>query len=304
MLAKGVSIASALLLCAAMPFYAGCACGKGVRTAKGCGDMQTTVSTRTTYDAEKPALRHTADLPPNAVPGECYAKVFVPPKFETLSERVCVREASERLEIIPAQYEWVEERVMVKDATTELIEEPAEFETQERLVEVERGHTSWELNTSDRCRTENGERVRDVFCLVNHPPVQKTVRTERLVKPARVTQVTTPAEYEMVRRQKLVCAATTKKIAIPAEYEEIQKTVQVAAGHMEWQRVICEASADAGTANAVKVALSQAGYDPGSLNGELDEPCMVALTQFQQQNALGIGHLSYETLAKLGVEPK
>lgn len=55
--------------------------------------------------------------PPQANPGECFARVFVPPTYVTKPEQVLTRSASERLEIIPAQYEWVEEKVMVKAAS-------------------------------------------------------------------------------------------------------------------------------------------------------------------------------------------
>ncbi|HEY3242432.1 MAG TPA: peptidoglycan-binding domain-containing protein [Phycisphaerae bacterium] len=243
-------------------------------------------------------------MPPHAVAGECYAKVFVPAQFETMSERVCVREASERLEIIPARYEWVEERILVKDASTQLEEVPANFEFQDRTVEVACGHTGWVMEKSGRCRTESGQPASDVFCLVTTPPVSKTIRTQRVAKAACVHEVAVPAQYETVRREKLASAATTRKISIPAEYQDIEKSRQVAAGRMEWQRVVCDANANAETANAVKVALAVAGYDPGPLNGERDESYRVALTAYQQDNGLGVGQLSYETLSKLGVSPK
>ena len=41
---------------------------------------------------------------PNAQPGECYAKVIIPAKFETTTEKILAKEASERLQIIPAKY--------------------------------------------------------------------------------------------------------------------------------------------------------------------------------------------------------
>jgi hypothetical protein len=296
MLTKVFGFASALLFCAAMPLYVGCACGRSVHTASAYEPQEPA------YRAEKVAL--TSDLPPHAVPGECYAKVFIPPQFETVSERVCVREASERIEITPAQYEWVEERILVKDASTQLEAVPASFEFQDRTVELASGHTGWVMEKSGRCRTESGQPAADVFCLITRPPVNKTIRTQHVAKPAGVYEVAVPAVYETVRRQKLACAATTRRIGIPAEYQDIEKTLQVAEGRMEWQRVICDANANAGTANAVKIALVAAGYDPGPLNGELDESYRVALKAFQQDNGLGVGELSYETMSKLGVSPK
>ena len=94
-------------------------------------------------------------LPPNAKPGECYARVFVPAAYKTETAQVITREASERVEIVPARYEkvaeqvlvreaskkvevvpetydWVEERVLVKPASERIVEVPAVYETSKR----------------------------------------------------------------------------------------------------------------------------------------------------------------------------
>ena len=91
----------------------------------------------------------TNDLfPPNAKPGQCYARVFVPASYETRTEtmlrhdsyhklqivpakfgmaeeRVLIKEASERLEVVPATYGWEEERVMTKPASKKVVNVPA-----------------------------------------------------------------------------------------------------------------------------------------------------------------------------------
>ena len=59
-------------------------------------------------------------LPPDAKPGECYARAFVSPTYGNETARVLKREASERVEIVPARYDWVEEKVLVKDASERL----------------------------------------------------------------------------------------------------------------------------------------------------------------------------------------
>jgi len=45
-------------------------------------------------------------LPPNAKPGECYARAFVPPVYKTENVRVLKSEASERIDVVPEKYEW------------------------------------------------------------------------------------------------------------------------------------------------------------------------------------------------------
>jgi hypothetical protein len=195
----------------------------------------------------------TAELPPHAIPGECWAKVWVPPTFKTLTEQVLVREASERIEIIPAKYEWVEERVCVKDASTRLIEEPAEFMDREVIVRVDQGYTDWEVTKTALCTPVKeggqGKMAQDVFCLVKHPPQDQTINTQRVSKPARVREEVIPAQFETVRRHKLVTPASTRRIAVPAEYETVEKTVKVCDGRMAWQKVECQKPADAITLN-------------------------------------------------------
>ena len=42
------------------------------------------------------------DLPPNAIPGKCYAKCLIPDQYETVTEQILLKEASTRIEVVPA----------------------------------------------------------------------------------------------------------------------------------------------------------------------------------------------------------
>lgn len=239
MLSTSLRIVCALLFCCALLAQTGCACGKPECVqAKAPEPAPAPCAPRSA--CEKPAGELVADLPPNAKPGECWAKVYVPPTFKTVSERILVREASETVEVVPAKYEWVEERIMVKDASTQLEVVPAEFATRERTIEVNPGHTDWEINKHAECVNPKEQPARDVFCLVKHPPEHRTVQTQAVVKPPQVRTVCIPAQYDTVRREKLVTPATTRRTCIPAEYDTVEKTVKVCEGRMAWQRVACE----------------------------------------------------------------
>ena len=231
MFKRVLQIAAASLCGAAILANAGC-CQTASGSCKKPCEVKTTCA--------RPADEVAAELPPHARPGECYAKVWIPPKFDTVTERIMVRPASERLEIIPAEYGWVEERVCVKEASTTLIEEPAQFADKEVTLQVEPAHTEWVVNKGVCELPKGGQPTKDVFCLVNYPPAQKTIHTQCLVKPASVKTECIPAQYETVRRQKVVHAASTKRICIPAEFENIDKTVKVCDGRMAWKRVVCE----------------------------------------------------------------
>jgi len=246
--------------------------------------------------------RMTADLPPNAAAGECYAKVIIPAEYKTLTERHLLQEASERLEIVPAEFKWVEERVTIKEPSTRLEVVPAEYRWDEKTIEVKPAHTGWVLQSSANCVLPDKNAVGgEVFCLRTTPPVYKTIRTQCLAKAASVREIAVPGEYQMVRRQVVASAATTRKISIPAEYENIDKTVMVCPERVKWEHIVCEDKLTSDTVNKVKSALLASGFTPGPLNGKFTQEDRVAMIAFQQKHRLGVGRLSYETLKLLGV---
>ena len=269
MLSTGLKIGSALLCIAAIPAISGCAhCREGTRTPAMSSEGyrmksprvvrtgRVTMSSTPNHNwakgkqdgASAPRTANEVasaeDMPAHAKSGECYARVYLPPEFDTVTERVCVREESEKIEIIPAKYDWVEERVLVKEASTRLVEVPAQFDVQDLLVQTSPGHATWVKANQARCVADTpGPPPQDIFCFLSEPPTTTTIQTERLVQGPQVKEVTVPAEYQTIRKQKLVRPATTRKVTIPAEFREVTKTVMVRPGKMEWRRVTCDSRA-------------------------------------------------------------
>lgn len=189
-------------------------------------------------------------FPPQADPGQCFARVFVPATYQTVSERVLKREASERVEIIPAQYEtvtekvlakeasqkleviparyeWVEEQILVKPATQKLAEVPAQYETITEKVMIKPAQTVWKKGTGPVQRID--EATGEIMCLVEEPAEYRTV-SKRVLKAAATTRmVEEPAVYKTVKKQVLAAPATTRMIEIPAEYRTVQVTKLVKA---------------------------------------------------------------------------
>lgn len=190
-------------------------------------------------------------LPPNARPGECYARVFAPPEYKNVSktvvkreagvkiettpaeyewieDQVLVKEAFEKLEIKPAEFKWVEEEVLVKPAGEKLVAEEAEYNTVEERVLVRDGYTSWKKGRGPIEKLDHG--TGEIMCLVNVPPEYKTVTKRVLVKPAGVRKVEVPAEHATIKKQVLVTPAQTVKAMVPAEFKTVKsmKLVQPA----------------------------------------------------------------------------
>lgn len=255
-----LSLGISLLCVPTLLMIGGCACGRS---------SQCMASEATVQIQETPRVALVSqDLPPNAKPGECYAKVFVPEQFSTKTETVCVREASERLEVVPARYEWVEERVVVKESSTQLEEMPAEFELKQQNIQTDPGHTGWHVEKTTRCAGDNQIWANEMYCLVAHEPTYQTMATHVQVRPATTREVVVPAEYQMVRKQKLASPATTRCIPIPAEYASVQKSYKTADSRVEWRRVICENDRITNASSVDTTTLTAANL-PRPLNGEM-----------------------------------
>ncbi len=191
-------------------------------------------------------------LPPNATAGECYARVLIPPVYETTSERVLAREASASIAIVPAKYDWAEEKVLVREASEKLVVVPATFKTMEekilvkpastRMVEVPAVYgteTEKVLVTPAREYWKKGrgpvEKMNgstgEIMCLVKEDAVYKTVTRTILKSEATTREETIPAEYKTVTRTVVATPASTYTETIPAEYAMIKVRHLVSPAH-------------------------------------------------------------------------
>ncbi len=190
-------------------------------------------------------------LPVQAKAGECYARVFVPPSYQTKTEQHLKAEASERVEIIPAKYGMAEQRVLVKEATERLevipatyrtVQEqvlvseeserietvPAVYGTETERVLVKPAYTTWKKGRGPIEKVDDA--TGEIMCLVTVPAEYKTVTKRVLKTPATTRSVKIPAQYKTVTRRVVDKPATTRVVKIPAEYStvKVQKLVEPA----------------------------------------------------------------------------
>jgi hypothetical protein len=182
-------------------------------------------------------------LPPEAKPGQCFARAFIPPQyeietvsvqkseaskvietlppqFEWVEEQVLVKESSERLEVVPATYEWVEERVMIKPASNKFETVPAQYKTETERVLDKPEHTVWKKGSGPITRID--EATGEIMCLVTIPATYKTVSKQVLVKDAETRELEIPAEYRTVKKRVMKTPPATRKVVIPAEYKTVK----------------------------------------------------------------------------------
>ncbi len=182
-------------------------------------------------------------LPPNAKAGECYARLFVPPTYRTVTETVLKKEPSsmlqafdpkfeyveqqimskapsERLEIIPAEFAWVEEQVLVAEEHRHLRTISPVYETVTEQVLARPAHTVWKKGRGPIQRVDNA--TGEIMCLVKVPASYNTITKQILVKDASTEEVITPAKFKTVRKQVMTVPPSVRKVEIPAEYTTVR----------------------------------------------------------------------------------
>ena len=182
-------------------------------------------------------------LPPNAQPGHCYARVLIPAVYESGSETVVAKAASERIEVIPEKYEFVEQRIQVQPAATRLEIVPATYKTvsEQVMIEPEKtvirevravyetaserilikpAYTTWKKGRGpvERLNQSTGE----IMCLVEVPAEYKTVSKKVVKTPARTVSETVPAKYRAVKKSVVDTPEATREVAIAAKYETVK----------------------------------------------------------------------------------
>lgn len=136
--------------------------------------------TTQTVAATPPAPAGSSDIPPNAKPGECYAKVLIPAVTQTKTDRVLIAEEQKVLNrIIPAKYRVETERVLVKEA-----------------------RQYWKAGQGPI--TKKDEVTGEIMCLVEEPAQYKTVEKRILVEEEKPEYKMIPAQYETVSKTETI----------------------------------------------------------------------------------------------------
>jgi len=185
-----------------------------------------------------------------ATPGMCFHEHVIGPKYTTVTEKVLVKEASEKLEIIPAKYETVEEKILVKEASYKLVTVPETYKTETEKIMIEPATTVWKKGTRPVERVDNS--TGEIVCLVNIPAKYKTVTHRVIDTPATTKRIEIPAVYKTVKVRKLVTPAQEKRSPIAEKYSTITKRVLESDATFHWHEIHDKSmSADSRTGNQI-----------------------------------------------------
>jgi hypothetical protein len=285
-----------------------------------------------------------AGAPPNRA-GECYAKVVLPAEFradpmqqlvreayqrsefsevvyEEVEERIQVKPASKRVNVIPAEYGEVTEQVLVREAYRREIDVPALYNTFYERVMVTPARDVWKPGRGEVERVDplTGE----IWCLVHEEATYKNVERKELFRPAgkryddvaaeyttikkvvqtkpeTIQEVEIPAEFQTIKVRRVAKMPEPTMIPVAAQFATVNKQVMVRPERAEWAEVLCDVNATPAKIQEVEKALSARGV-PVKVDGRIDQDLTDGIRAFQKQNGLfGSGLITAETLSRLGV---
>ena len=189
--------------------------------------------------------------PPDAKPGECYARVLTPAKYETISEKVMVKEPTEEIKIVPAQYETVEQKVEVVPESKKLIPVPAKYKEVVETVEVKPAERVWKTSLRkkalpvsqvlldavksqgiDLTNAVGGTCYKEYF----QPATYKVVEEDVIVQNERNETEVVPANFETQEEKIEVIPPSKKVVEVPAEYEYVEEKVLVEEAKTVWKK--------------------------------------------------------------------
>lgn len=189
-------------------------------------------------------------LLPDAKPGECYAKVITPAKFEMTSEDLVVQEASDRIETDEAIFETVDEIITVKDASQEITVTPTTFARIVEQIEVRAAERGWTSKVGKDVSPANLEVVDQIArsgfdtdsaepgsCYVEYvTPAQYKSESEKvLVKEATPVIEVIPAVFETVEERVMVKEAASEIVDVPAVFRTETESVMVEPARSVWK---------------------------------------------------------------------
>ncbi len=149
---------------------------------------------------------------PNAQPGKCYAKCYVPDKYETVTEQIMLRPESEETTAAPPVFETANGQYVSKESCVRLVPEPAEFDVVEERILV----------------SPPGRKTA--------PSAYMSVQEDVLLKPATRSYAVSEAVFETVQEPVEIEPAYMLLEVLPQRYEPVLENVEVRAASTKWIR--------------------------------------------------------------------
>ncbi len=185
----------------------------------------------------------------NPKPGECYAVVYIPPKYKTKKVKVLVDEGGEKIITKPPVYKWVEKKVLVKEGGEKKVCIPPVYKTiddsvllkpsSEKIVVVKPAKYKWVIDSilvkPEHTVWKRGERflpeaiekkfdpnTGEIMCLIKVPAKYKIVKKRIMISPPVTKRVEIPPVYKKIKKRVIIKPAEVKVVKIPPVYKTVK----------------------------------------------------------------------------------
>lgn len=248
---------------------------------------------------------------------------ITPPVLEPARKEIIVREGGVTYRIEPPVYKRVVEKVEVRPEIRRSVVVPAVFEEREVQVEIEGPRTVMQrCNASTLGRSS--EAPVQMLCAREVPAKMQTIKRKILVQPETTREVVEPALYKNVTRwvietparavpveipprtaslkvQEITRPEQIEEQQIPPEIKRLLTTTYEGEPRLVLRRAVCDEELSPTLVRKLQQALQQAGFEPGAVDGKFGRQTLRALLEYQRQQGLAQGALTYESLEHLGV---
>ena len=238
-------------------------------------------------------------------------------------KQVITREGTVTYRIEPPTYKDELVNVMVRPEVTRFKVVPAVYEAREKYITVQEAKTVME-----RCRAAGTRYARNAnaiaFCARELPAKQKVVLVQELVQPestqveiepaqynyvvrkvidqpARVVEVTLDPQVMNVPVEEVVVPSQTYQTEVAAVTQAMQVTTFDGEPRMVMRRSVCNDDITPILVTNLQEQLHRHGYQAGPVDGLLGKYTLDALSDYQVDNGLAVGAITYESLEHLGV---
>lgn len=189
--------------------------------------------------------------PPEAKPGECYAKVMTPATYEIVEEKVMVKEATEEITIVPAEYETVEQKVEVVPESKKLIPVPETYKEVIETIEVKPASKEWKTSLKKKALPVNAMLIDTLkaqgievdnavggTCYKEYfqPAKYTTVEEAVMIQNERNETEVIPTNYDTKEKEVEIVPALKKVVEIPAEHEYVEEKVLIEEAKTVWKK--------------------------------------------------------------------
>lgn len=245
-----------------------------------------------------------------------------PAQFREGVQQVITREGTTTYRVVPATFKEVTEQIMIKPETQRSVVVPAVYETREAVLTVEEARTV--LEPCKAAGTRYGSSGAMAFCAKEIPAREERVKVNVLVEPETTRVVHEPAVYETVTRwvvdqpARVVEVTTEDQLTPVAKVETVNpekveqrtepavtRTMNITKYQGEPQivlrRAVCDSELQSELLGQLQAALSSRGYSLGKIDNLLGQRTIAALADYQADNGLAIGAVTYESLEALGI---